>query len=421
MSRKTTLRKILKSRPFWIVASLIVSLMLWVYVTDIEGDTQTETFRDVKLIFQGEDQLRDTKDIILTGVDTSSVSVTLTGSRRAISQLNSSEITAVVDISKITYTGKMQFTYDLIYDDDVDSTGITIENRQPETISFTLDKQVTRNIDVKGVFNGSVAENFTQENLEFNPSTVKVSGPAEEINKIQDAWVVIEKENVDKTFTVDAPYILRDKDGNELEFDDDVTLETGTVSVTLPIKATKEVQLTVDLISGGGASAEKNAVITCVPETVTISGDSDVLAGINKISLATIDLADVNPSMTETYTLFIPNDTENISGVTEVTVTVQIKGVSTSKKTLNNIECKNNTEGYIATIMTPSMDITVRAEDSVLRQIGSNNLRGVVDLTELGNAVGIFAVPVEVHVDGFPTAGVIGEYKVYVSIALENQ
>ena len=418
MTRQSTVSKFLKSRPLWIVISIIVSIMLWTYVSSNEDDERTQTFHDVKLVFQGEDQLRDTKGIILTGVDTNSVSVTVTGSRRVISQLDSSKITAVVDISKISYTGNMKFTYDLAYSDKIDSGEITSVTRNPETISFTLDRQTTKSVEVRGVFNGTVSENFMQENLEFSPSVIKVSGPAEEIDKIDRAWVVIEKQDVDKTFTVDAPYVLMDKDGNELELDD-VTADSDTVAVTLPIKATKEVKLAVDLIAGGGAS-EVNTVVTCEPSSVILSGDSDILDGINKISLGTIDLAEVNPKVSETYKLFIPNDTENISGVDEVAVTVEVKGLSTGKKTVTNFECIKVTEGYSASVMTSKLDVTVRAPESVLKLIASNNLRAVADLTEIGNATGVFNVPVEIYIDGYSDAGVIGKYEAIVAIS-ENE
>ena len=44
-------------------------------------------------------------------------------------------------------------------------------------------------------------------------------------------------------------------------------------------------------------------------------------------------------------------------------------------------------------------------------------MRLVADLSEVGANTGVFNVPVKVSIDGFPEAGAVGEYKVYVQVS----
>jgi hypothetical protein len=96
-------------------------------------------------------------------------------------------------------------------------------------------------------------------------------------------------------------------------------------------------------------------------------------------------------------------------------VTLEIEGLATRKMTITNFSCINVTDGYTAEVITQSLEVTVRATEKILDEIASNNLYAV-DLTEYGNTTGIINPPVRVRIDGYNTAGVVGDYKVYVTI-----
>jgi len=209
------------------------------------------------------------------------------------------------------------------------------------------------------------------------------------------------------------------QDNNVIE-DDSISLENDTVNVTLPVIAIKEVDLIVATIPGAGASDE-NIVKKFEPSSkVTLSGDAEVLEGLNSILLDTIDLSKVDGSHTETYTIVIPNDTEIIGTNREVTVTIEIVGLDTKRVNIPsaNLSFINLTEGYTAEIMDSSLNnVTLRGLTESLAAVSAENVRAVADMGEYGTATGIFTVPVKIYVDGTTSVGAIGEYKLYISIA----
>ena len=58
MTKKTTINKIVSSKAFWIIISLLASFLLWTYIMSTEETTIEMTFSNVKVVYQGADDLR---------------------------------------------------------------------------------------------------------------------------------------------------------------------------------------------------------------------------------------------------------------------------------------------------------------------------------------------------------------------------
>ena len=402
-----------------IAFSVLCSLLLWVYVTSTEGDEYTEVFSGVNVVFEGETTMREARGLVLTSRGTSTVRVSITGSRRTVSNLDSSKLTAIIDLSTISGAGVYTNSYEIRYPSGIDASALTVNYKAPENITFVVDRLNTKTVEVQGVFNGSAAEGYSAEPLEFEPASVRVSGPQNVLEQISYAWVEINRDDVDRTLTIESDYVLCDKDGNIID-DDSITLESETVTVTLPITAIKEVDLKLNIISGGGATEENNVKYSIDPETITLSGDADVLAGINSIQLATIDLSDVDESDSGTVTIVIPNDTEILIGPKEATYTLEIKGLEKKAVRVTNFSYQNCTEGYNAEIIQDSLDVVIRGDKTALSEINANNVRAVADLAGFGQETGILSVPAKIYIDGSTEVGAVGEYNIYVNVTAKR-
>lgn len=401
----------------YIVFSLICSLLIWVYVTEANGGETERPFSGVSVVYVGESEMRDSRGLIIAERDTTSARVVLTGNRRTIAALDAADLRVVIDLNDINSTGNYSRAPKVEYNKKIDSGTITQAVINPEVVSFYVDKLSVRPVPVSGVFNGSAAEGFSAEPLEFDTETIRVYGPEKIISQVDHALVEIGRTDVDKTITFEAAYKLIDAEGNVVE-NDEITVDRDTVTVTLPISAVKEVSLTVDLISGAGASKD-NVNWSIEPETITLTGDAEILAGVNSISIAKIDLAKVDEALTETYKIVLPNDTESTYGIREATLTLELQGLAKKTVTIeqSSISCTNVSAGYEATVMNGSLEnVVIRGPESVLRSITDNNIRAVADLTDYGTATGILSVPVRIIINGTTEAGAYGEYKVYINV-----
>ena len=408
----STLRTIL-----WALFSLICSLLIWVYVTDTVGTDIDKPFPGVKVVFEGESAMRESRGLVISDVDTTSVKVNLSGNRRTVSALDSADLTVVIDLNGITKTGNYSLAPKITYPNKIDTSVITSAVTEPENISFYIDKLSTMPVPVVGVFNGSAAEGYTAEPMEFDTETVKIYGPEKIISQVDHALVEISRENVDKTLSFETTYVLIDSSGNVFE-DDEITFERDTVIVTLPINAVKDVDLVVELVPGAGATKD-NVKTEIKPGSITLTGDSETLAGVNNISLAKIDLSKVDDALTETYKIVIPNDTENTSGVKEATVTLTMVGLAEKRVTIDNssISVINNSEGFDAVVMNSNLeDVVIRGPENVIDSVSDVNVRAVADLSDYGTATGFITVPVKIYVDGVSGVGAFGDYKVFINV-----
>ena len=414
MSTRSRMKKIYNSKAFWMIVSLLASLAIWVYVTSVETDESKTTFRGVKVELVGEDILRDSKNLVVTDMDTSTVTVEVVGPRRIIGSLSSDQLVAQVDVSKLSRAAYTSQQYTIVYPDGTDTSKLSENRRTPETINFMVSAQTSKSIQVRGSFDGSLAEGYTAEMPVFEPSTITITGSEAYLKDVEYAWVTFSKENVDSTYSVETGFTLMDAN-NEPCSTTGISFSTDVVTATLPLLTLKEVNLDVNIIEGAGAT-KANTKITIDPVSVTLAGDSSLLAGMNKIILATIDLTDFSSTFTETYTIPIDNELKNTTGVTKATVTVEIVGLETKTFRVTNLSCINATEGYEADIITESKEITLRGTPEALAQIKDENIRAVADLTDYKESTGTYMPQVRVYVDGFTDVGAIGENTISIEI-----
>ena len=360
---------------------------------------------------RGADDLRAARGLIVTDADADSVTVRLKGTRRVLGNLSSADLSAVIDVSGISQAREMQVSYSLQYPTNVDKSSITVLSKSPETISFSVVQEANKTLEVKGVFTGSVKEGYTAEPIKVEPSSITLYGPQEELDVVDSICVYVTRTDLDKSIApTNCPYVLLDKDGNKLK-PKEISGNYDTVSVSMPVLMNKELPLKVSLVGGAGAT-EENCVVDIEPKSIQVAGDTDVLGKLNQIVVATIDLSGFATSYEKTVTIPLENDLRNLSGVTEATVRVSVRGLATEKITATNITTTGTTRSV--EIMTTSLAVTVRAPEDVISQITAENVRVVVDLTNYKATSGTVAVPAKIYVDGFSNAGAVGEYVVNV-------
>ena len=133
------LKDIYNSRAFWIVISLLASIILWFYITSIENNDIEQTYRGVPVVFLGEDALEE-KGLIVSNVETSSVTVVITGPSRELRKFDASDLTAVIDVTKINQPNVNRYAYSIQFPDNVNSIALSYRY-VPDTVTFIVAKE----------------------------------------------------------------------------------------------------------------------------------------------------------------------------------------------------------------------------------------------------------------------------------------
>ncbi|MFI3313260.1 MAG: CdaR family protein, partial [Eubacteriales bacterium] len=325
-------------------------------------------------------------------------------------------VTITADVSRIKTVGDYEMVYTVEFPATVADEDISVTDRTPSHVNFTVEKQVSKVLEVRGILDGEIAEGYMAEAMTFDHEEITIEGPEAVVNTVSYAQVVLPRTNLDKSVTTMLPYTLMDAEGNVVN-DSEIFADVVEIEVTQTVSKIKDIPLVMEFIAGGGAT-EKNVTTTIEPSTITVSGDATTVDSMNQIVLDNIDLSDVNGNIVMEFPITIPNDVKNISGEETAMVTLKIHGLGTSTISVSAIDFINVPPDYTASSITMELQINIRAATEDIGSIAEKNLRVVGDLSQWSTE-GIYTVPVTVFVDGFDSAGVMGDYSVVVALERE--
>lgn len=409
---KSSLIKIL-----YIILSIIIAVVIWVYVDYETNDNYTTWITNIPVTFDGEDTLENRGLMIVHDESQETVNLRVSGKRATIMKLDRSNITITVKISQITGAGEQELEYTISYPRTVSESSVTVVNKSVETITVTVMAETTATIPVKSTFTGSVATGYRAGEIVCSPEEITVSGPEEIVETVSYALVTVSNESVTESIAADYTFTLMDENDEEVDAST-LTCSTDTVAVSMNVGQTKTLELQVTVEEGGGAT-EDDVTIEISPATITVAGDGSTLAEIDSIDLGTIDLSEILTTQTYTKDINLPATLENVSGTTQATVTVTVSGLSVSTFTATQFNILNRPDIYTATMVTESLNVTLRGTEAALAEITAEDIIVVVDLSQIDfttGSTGAVTVGAEIYVNSDDNVGSVGSYNVVVDV-----
>ena len=227
----------MKSKLFSLIVSVLAAMCLWVYVMTVVNPDVDLVIGNIPVTFSGAEVLQEDHGLVITGDYQEFVSVHFYGKNADLKTLDQhkDEIKAVVDVSKVRSTKEYTMTYDITLPSAVSASSITRADKTPTSITFTVERQIRKSVEVKGDFsNVRIAEGFMLDSTSFDYDSITVEGPESIVGTIDCAQVTLDRSNVDKTITETVSYVLLDKDGNQVDTSE-LTLSADAVEVTMKI------------------------------------------------------------------------------------------------------------------------------------------------------------------------------------------
>ena len=398
------------SRFRYICLSVFLAIVFWLYVRAELDPTQPGILRRVPVELTGEGILTS-QGLTVADISDETVDLRVEAPTSVLENLNRGNVSVVVDVSKCT-VGENVLTYTPKIPTNVNTDGTVWMSQSPETITVKVEKLDSKVFPVEFQLRGSVAKGYQAGTAAISPETVMVSGPVDQVSQIAKVVAVLETNEMSKAYSGNLPLLLYDADGEELT-DLEVTMEAESVYVVVPVVVVKEVELTVNFVSGGGAS-EDDVSYEIEPKTITVSGTAEDIQELNELSLGSIDLSKVIGSKDISMPIALSPLLENVSGQTSATVSVTVEGLATRTLEVDNIVLSNVPTGYKVTSATRARTVVIRGREEELNLIDPSQLQIVVDMSDI-TAVGTYPVPAKVYLNSSDSVGVIGEYSVVVT------
>lgn len=395
--------------------SILIAFGLWMYVITEVSPNSEWTYYDVPVKMEGETLLKERK-LIITSISDTSVDLTLSGNRSDLIELNSSNITLKADMTKIYDPGTHKIGYDITYPGNVASNAFTRVNQYPDSITVTVERLETKEVPVNIIYQGKAAEGYVVRRADvlLDNESIKVTGPASVVAQISQAVISIDLTDQKESISQNYRYTLCNPEGAGVD-SELITVNVEEVHVDLAIHRIKQVDLTVTVNPGGGAT-EKDVEIDLSIESIQVSGSDIALEQVgDSINLGTINLADYENNATITFAIPTFEGVTNDSGETEVEVTLTFKGLMTKEITIEDFEIKGVPKGYEAVIITEKLVIKIRGPIEIVSKLAARDVIVTVDFT--GEDPGDATIRVEVTFsDKYSSLGVLGKPSVTTSL-----
>ena len=350
------------------------------------------------------------------------MSVKLKGTRADLKELSNDILVAVVNLSRITEAGEHDVSWSLEYPGNVASGDISTESRSGN-IHLSISEIRERSFELELDYSVIAAEDhWTREDLaSLTPQSVTVKGPAEEVGLI-DKVVVRPQQTEPATDTVEeilTPVYL-DAEGNEMTLSSYCTVSAESVELVLPVYHSKEVELQVEFVAGGGLTAED---VDCriSPSKITVTGDPEALEKvpdrlyIDRVELASYIDEGVPQIMMEDINEMLPEGVTNRSTRTTVDTVLEISSTIVTKEftiPMDQILRKDTLEGF--GLAEGEVRITIRGRSVQMNALGTDDIKVYADLNRnYDPETGLVTLTVELP-EGSPLGVILGPYTAQV-------
>ena len=256
---------------------LVIAAFIWIYMVNL-NDTDVTSTVTLRLEVVGQDELKDDSNMLIYGMDTKTVTVTVKGSNRDLRKYTEADYKATVDVSDLDKSGRHTLPIRIT---TPAGSSITVAGGENKSVNLYCDESLTKSVRFE-VLDGDMVT-VPAYNYEIVQSAyyVDIVGPREAVTNIDSAQYHIEGEfSYSKSFS-GFSLLFCDKNGDYISFEEGI-LSYSTSGLTVKVNVTTQKSLPVVVeVAGMGRD------LLAVPEKnyVTVYGDPRLLTQINEYTI----------------------------------------------------------------------------------------------------------------------------------------
>ncbi len=402
----------MKNKILTALLSVVIALAMWLYVVTVVSPNSDKHYYNIPVTLQSEVVLQE-RGLMITTRELPEVSLHLEGNRTDLNKLNSSNITIAVDVSKIGEPGVHNLTYTPTYPGDVPNNAITVLSRTPDTITLEVEERISKGVPVDILYTGALSEDYMadKDNKVLDYETVNITGPKSVVDQIAMARIEVDLDDRVESINEQFQYTLCNEKGTPVDAELVIT-DAEAITLNLRIVRVKQLELTVNVIDGGGATKDTSS-ITIEPQTIRVSGSDNLLEGLETLELGTINLGEMLADEVLTFPIKLPEGVTNETGVLEAKVDVKFPELDTTTLTVTEFKAVNVPAGMAADMITQMLEVQLRGPKESIKDVTAENVTVEVDFAnEQAGTVSIKA-NILIDVEG---VGAVGTYNITATL-----
>ena len=417
MKNKKKFSDLLHNDKLMLAFSFIAAIIIWLAVVINVSPEMTTTIQNVKVTIDNTVPAQFGLEVF--GDNEFYVDVTVKGKKYQISSLKPEDIKILAQTNNVESAGvrTLLLKYDQTFgNNDYTVTAISQKSVDvyfdvPKTVQFVIESDIIADDEVNIVEDG-----FKTGEINLSETTVNVTGPSTEVNKIVKAVARLKLQKaLSSNKSADVDVMLLDENGNS-NFNY-VTTDIDKVVLTIPVLRVKEVNTTILFKNAPDEYVLNPLSYTISPSKDLFNISVDEYDKTTEFSVGTIDFKSVSPSNYLFEFLRTDLPVSDDSDTEKFVVKLDVKGLSQDYFVFSSGKVKvNNPNNLNYKISGLNKSVVVVGSEKALESITEDDISVEIDISDINISAGqTTSVPANVTVKS-SNCWVYGTYTVEVSL-----
>lgn len=366
------------------LGSLILAMIVWFVIIQIDKPLDTVSFSNIKVTLINTELLEEKNKVYEILDNTDNVGrVTVKAPSTITDKLRASDIVAEADVSKLTDINTIAINYYVLNEEVYSVEG----NR--EVLKLSVEDKSSKWVKVKYETVGDVAEGYMITSAAPDQTLIEITGPVSAVEQVSYAGVQIGVEGATNSLSANVDVNLYNEAGERLQLPS-IVKNVNYVHMSVEVLAVKEVPIEVRTKGEPAGGYMTTGVVECSPETVLLAGAPSALNNVSKITLPAelVDISGVTADVVKNVNLkdYLPENVRlansTFNGKVKITVYVEEIVKKNVQIPVANINIQNLPSGVAATYPTDLLEcvITVSGLGKDVNPLRYYNIIGYVDI-----------------------------------------
>lgn len=375
------------------IISLLSAIIIWFIISVNEYPTISKVFYNVPIVIDMTDTYAEAHNFRVVNQQDTEATVYITGERGQIGDMTKADLTIVASAENVLTAKEYDLPIEVVCSSGKDFSVSRISTNSQystDSISVSFDEIITKTINVKPLLNDiHIAQGYISDDDDavVVPSTIEITGPKDAVNAVDTACIPINIPNelsstIEYTTTEAALY----SGGFPATNTEDITFSKTSFNVHIPILKKQTLPLEVQIINAPESfdTAAFMERLTLSVNELEIAAPADSIRNIDRLSIGSIDMREVDIGSEFTfYTAdFLPEDYQNLSGNSYVTVTCPSDNLYKThiRVAQSAIQIINAPVQYDYRIITSGFTLIFIGSEESLRQLNYMDIISQIDL-----------------------------------------
>lgn len=402
--------------------------MLWCLVSVYASPVEERTITNVPVTIDLTDSTPERLGLQPFGETEFFVDVTIRGPKYQVSEnmFTADNIRVTANVNYVDTAGQKELglRYEIL--DNNSDVQVVSMSRESVSVYFDTLKEAVFTLEPDVLFPDGVdpvPAGYVLDTSILSVSTVTVSGPTTEVNKIRRVVARVENEtSLTSTTTAPADIYMLTADNTSPSY---CTCAIEDVTVTMLVKKIVTVPVRVDFTHAPIDYLDSPLAYTISPDIVDVALNADIADTTTALSVGSIDFSDIE-NRVNTFT-FPTSEIENAlfldDELESFTVTIDASALSRSEYsvTLSGVTSVNLPAEYTATYsLNNTYTVAVVGPEESLANVTASGIYAEVDYTGVDLSVGTQEVEVSFFVRSQNDCWCVGSHTIEVTIS-ENE